>query len=107
MMPATGRRHRVAIEQARDRTPNASGQLIPTWRTFADAYAEIQPLASSEKLRATELSANLTHRVRLNYIAGVDHTMRIRFGTRILSINSITNPNERNRSLELLCEELL
>lgn len=110
-MPARGRRHRVVIEHSPTKEPNAEGQLIDTWRTHADAYAEIIPLGSSEKLRASELYGNITHRVRLPYIRGLDRTMRIRFANaersadRFLNIKSITNMREQNRQLDLLCEE--
>ena len=103
-MGANGRRHRVVIEQATG-TPDAAGQLIPTWRTFADADAQIDPIASSERIRAGEQIGVLTHRVRLPFIDGVTRDMRLRFGSRVLNIHSITVPGERRRELDLLCEE--
>lgn len=109
-MPARGRRHLITIE-APTTTPDAAGQLIATWRFVHNAYAEIQPIAGSERIRAGENIGALTHRVRLHYIEGVNRTMRLRFGLppneRILHINSLTVPDERRRQMDLLCEELV
>lgn len=105
-MPARGRRHLITIETPTT-TPDAAGQLIATWRGIHNVYAEIQPIAGSERIRAGENIGALTHRVRLPYIEGVNRTMRLRFGERIFHINSLTVPDERRRQMDLLCEELV
>lgn len=105
-MSARGRRHRVVIEAATD-TPDTTGQLIPTWRVYADAYAEIRPLDGAERLRNGEAFAAVTHRMRLPFIRGVTHQMRARFQDRVLNFLSVTNPEERNRELQVLAQEVI
>ncbi len=39
------------------------------------------------------------------YRAGVAPKQRLLFGARTLNIRAVVNPDERNRWLELLCEE--
>ena len=47
----------------------------------------------------------MTHRVTIRHRDGVTPKMRLKFGTRILNIRAVINAGERNRTLELLCEE--
>ena len=47
----------------------------------------------------------VTHRVTIRHRDGVTPKMRLKFGARILNIRAVINPAERNRTLELLCEE--
>ena len=47
----------------------------------------------------------MTHRVTIRHRDAVTAKMRLKFGTRILNIRAVVNPSERNRTLELLCEE--
>ena len=76
------------------------------WRIDdATVWAAIEPLKGSERLRAEQLENPVTHRVSIRHRAGVTPKMRIKFGTRILNIRAVIDPEERNRSLELLCEE--
>ena len=47
----------------------------------------------------------MTHRVKIRYRAGVTAKMRLTFGARVFNIRGVINAGERDRTLELLCEE--
>ena len=67
--------------------------------------ASIEPLKGAERLTTQQLESRLTHRVRLRHRSGVTTAMRLKFGARIFNIRAVINKGERNRLLELLCEE--
>lgn len=106
-MKAGKLRHKVTI-QSRTLTADSYGGQTETWATFAaGVWAAVEPLTSSEQWRAQQAQASVSHRVTIRYLAGVEPTMRVLFGTRHLNIGSIRNIEERNKELELLCTEAL
>ena len=56
---------------------------------------------------ASQSQSEVTHRVLLRYMAGIETEMRIRYGKRILEIVSVRDVNERHEYLQLLCRELV
>ena len=98
-------RHTVSIEKPVE-TTNAYGEREVTWVAHkSDWRASIEPLAGRELWQAQQVQADVSHRVRIRYVAGVTPRMRIVFGTRTFQISSITNTEERNVELVLLCRE--
>ncbi len=97
-------RHRVIL-QAPQETADGGGGASVTWTDVAVVWAEIAPLRGTERLRAGQLEAALTHRVTIRYRAGVTPEMRVAFGNRLFNIRAVIDPGERRRRLDLLCEE--
>ena len=86
-------------------TPDGGGGFILTWTDVATVWAAIEPLKGAERLHAQQLQSPVTHRVTMRYRAGVRPSMRLVFDARTLNIRAVIDPQERNRTLELLCEE--
>ena len=63
-MKATGRTRLITIERA-TLAQDASGQEVETWSTLAQAYAEKTDVSDSERVAASEVSANITTRFLL------------------------------------------
>ena len=103
-MRAGDLRHKIIIQQVTE-TKDAYGAVAETWTTFVNAWASIEPLRGQEFFAARQVNADVTHRVRTRYRAGVTPKMRIAFGDRVLEIEVVLNLGERNRELELLCSE--
>lgn len=82
----------------------ASGGATDTWADTTTVYAQIEELLGSEIFEAQQIAAGLTHRVTIRYRT-VNPQQRLKYGTRILKINSIVNPGQRNEMLELICTE--
>ena len=99
-------RHKVTIK-SREASQDEYGEVTYTWSTAARAWANIEPLAGRELLHAQQVNAELTHRVTMRYMSGVDPTDRIAFGSRTLEVVSVINPDERNKELVLLCKEIV
>ncbi len=97
-------RHRVTLQNAAD-TADGGGGFTTTWSDVATVWAAIEPLKSRERLFAQQLETPVTHRVTIRYRAGVTAKMRLKFGARVFNIRGVINAGERDRTLELLCEE--
>lgn len=97
-------RHRVTLQSAAE-TPDGGGGFTTAWSDVATVWAAIEPLKGTERLRAEQLENPVTHRVTIRHRAGVTAKMRVAFGARVFNIRAVINPEERNRRLELLCEE--
>lgn len=100
-------RERVTIERA-TRSADSSGGSVVSWAPLGHAptvWARVEPLSGGEALQAMRLEARITHRVTLRWRDDVSATMRLVWRARVLNIRAVTNPDERRRYLELLCEE--
>lgn len=99
-------RHRVAIKD-RVVTRDSYGEEDVAWATVATVWADIQPIRGREYLEMDQAQADLTHRVWLRWRSGVEPTMRLHFGERVLQIESVIRPGEQRIGLELICRELV
>ncbi len=97
-------RHLVKI-QTYTKSRDAYGEEIETWEDFFAPHASIEPLIGREYLAAKQVQAEVSHKIRMRYIAGITSTMRIVFGTRIFGIVSIINVQERNREIVIMATE--
>lgn len=97
-------RHRLTI-QAESPTADAGGGHGLAWSNVATVWGRVEPLSGGERLRAMQIESRVTHRITIRYRAGVTAANRIAFANRIFNIRAVVNVEERNRILELLCEE--
>lgn len=100
-------RHDIVIQSPRENR-DAGGGFGDPWADpikVAAARAKIQPLRGNERLRAMQLEDTVTHRITMRYRAGITAKMRVKFGARLFNIRAVIDPEERNRFLELMCEE--
>ena len=97
-------RHRITVQQL-SKARNSMGEEEPGWTNFATRWASIEPISGREYFTAQQVNAEITHRVRMRYLKGMENTMRFLYGTRIFQVKVIMNAEERNRELEILCTE--
>jgi len=97
-------RHRVTIQSATE-TQDSYGQAVLSFSTLATRWASIEQLSGREFFDASKVAAEVTHRVRIRYMTGITPKMRVVYGSRTFEIVAITNPEERNIALDLLCKE--
>ena len=103
-------RHLLTIEQDTP-TQSGSGHPVRSWGTFVTLWGGVEPIKGSERFGADQVTAEITHRVVTEYRAGITAKMRVKYEpgggvTRYLQIESVIDPNERNRWLELMCKEV-
>lgn len=104
-MKAGELRHRVRVEKATESRDSTYGNVTIAWTTFAVVWASVEPLTGKETLTNDQVGADITHRVRMRYLAGITPKMRIVFRERALNIVSIANLLERNIEMEIMCGE--
>jgi SPP1 family predicted phage head-tail adaptor len=93
-------RHLIKIEAPT--TQNVKGEMIPTWGTFAEAYAAREDLAGRELFLSQQVQAEVTTRFRIRYLEGVSAKMRINDAGTIYNIKSVQDPEGRRRFLTIL-----
>jgi SPP1 family predicted phage head-tail adaptor len=99
-------RHRVelhAVTEARD----GYGQPVETFAKHSDAWASIEPISMSEKIKSEQIKGERTHKITIRYNSAVVRTDRVIYGTRTFEIVGIVNPEERNALMQLDCKELV
>lgn len=99
-------RHRVTIQEL-VRADDGYGGIIETWQDVATVWAAVEPLRGSERYRAQQVQAELSHKVTMRYQAGVKPQMRLLHNGRVLNIEAVIDVEERHRWLELLCSEVI
>lgn len=104
-MQAGKLRKRIAIVSNKNNQETTYGQNKPDPVTVATVWGSIEPLSGRELMRAQEIVASVTHRVRIRYRSGIEPSMHVVCHDRTLGIEAVLNLEERNRELELLCVE--
>ncbi|MGG3871376.1 phage head closure protein [Brevibacillus laterosporus] len=90
-------RHRITIQE----------RLGLIFQDCAKVWSSIEPISAKEKLERPDMEQSITHRIRIRYRKGLTSTMRVIYKDRLFSVESIIDPTERQKELELICEELL
>lgn len=103
-MGAGALRERIEVLEEITAGDGMGGQTV-AWDVKFTLAARIKPVSGDEKMHGQQVQATMRHRVVIRYRSGVDTVQRIRWGTRVFNILAVTNPDERRKYLELLCEE--
>lgn len=79
-MDAGKLRELITIQQKTASGTGDRGQPLYTWTTFAQVYAEIEPLPPTGKKMeiARQLVATATHQISIRYLAGLTPDMRVK-----------------------------
>ena len=102
----TGRLNmRVSIERNAQYQDPVYGSLIDVWIPTYSVWAAIEPLQGREYIAAMMVRAERTVRITMRYLPGIDSTMRVVYLGRVFAIQSIINPGEANRELQLMTLE--
>lgn len=100
-----GTLNKRVVLQTTTNTADTGGGVTQVWADTATLWAEIDELAGREGFEAQQIASRLTHKVTIRYRTSVVPTQRLKYGTRILKIEAIVNPGQRNERLELMCAE--
>lgn len=99
-------RHRVTIQELREGQDEA-GQPFQEWQDVATVWASVEPLRGTEYWAAAQVQAERTVRIRIRYRPGIRPDMRVLYTGRVFNIQSIIDPEERHRELQLMCREVV
>ena len=97
-------RHRVTLQKPARIGDQYAGADV-TWTDVEDIWVNIEPMSDRERFFAQQISTLQVHKVRMRYRSDIRQSWRLLYGTRILDTIGIKNSEERNRELELTCEE--
>lgn len=104
---AGGLRHRIVIETATV-TQNEYGEEEESWSTWKRVWARVSPVSSREYLEARVQGAEVSHRVEIRALDGLNSDMRVKFKGRTLTIvQPPRNIDEVGRRMEMLCREVV
>lgn len=98
-------KHRITLQKISGSTQNTCGEEVPQCADWKTVRAAVEPLRGREYLEAQKLRAELTYRIKIRYLPGVEQDMRVKFKDRLFRIESIINLNEANREIHLICVE--
>lgn len=96
-------RNYITIEESTE--TNTTGERTLTWAEYKSCWASVMPLNGTEKFNLQQTMAEVTHRIRTRYLAGVTPKMRITWDSRTFNITSVINLDEGNHWLEILAVE--
>ena len=101
-------RHRVRIEEQTE-TRNAHGGITRAWAEASEGkrYAAIEPISGREFYEAQQVAADITHKVKIRYYAGLNTSHRIVriHDSRVFDIEAVQNTDERNIEQVCMCKE--
>lgn len=104
--PAMGRlRHRVTIEAPVFETQPDNSQKIAGWTELDTVWAEVSPLSGREFWDAAQVQSQVTHTIRIRYIAGLTPRHRCLWDQRMFNIESVRDIDERKVFMTLMCRE--
>jgi SPP1 family predicted phage head-tail adaptor len=106
----TGLLRKRLVLQQRSTAQDDYGQQVATWAAIATIWGQIESLSGQQLNKAQSIYNNVTHRVTARYqplFADIRQvgSYRILLGGRIFDVGASLNIDERNRTIELLCEE--
>lgn len=98
-------KHKITL-QSYSETQNDFGEVIKGWVDFKAAYASIIPMSAKEYFNGG-VQAEATHKVECRYLKDITPKMRVLYGTRVFDITSVINIREENKTLQLICTEVV
>ena len=100
---------RITIQQLVASSPefNSKGEPQRSWDTFQQVWASVNPLQGQEfwAQQQKQIKAETTIRVRIRYLSGVNAGMRVLYGSRILDIQNVIDPQEKHVEMQLMFSE--
>jgi SPP1 family predicted phage head-tail adaptor len=111
MIPSGRRDKRVQLDKPGPSVPDGEGGYTeaPVPLDPAEAFVSIAPSSAADLERAAVgvTVAQATHVITMRYHPGVDIYTRITYGARVFQVTSVRNPDEANRELVIVAQELL
>jgi SPP1 family predicted phage head-tail adaptor len=95
---------RVTV-QSQALSQNSFGESLITWVDFAEVWGSVEQLSGREQWALSQLQSPVTTRVVIRPLSGVRASMRIVFGSRVLTIESVVLSRKRQDHIELICSE--
>ncbi|MGF6958000.1 phage head closure protein [Paraburkholderia youngii] len=100
---AGGLEQRVTIQRP-DVVRESSGEpVVDQWLDVATVWADITPVKGREWLASAEFRPNVTNRIRIRWLDGIDTTMRVVWGATIFDIEAVLPRALGRADMVLMC----
>jgi SPP1 family predicted phage head-tail adaptor len=99
-------RHVVEVQSATDAF-DAVGGRVQTWSTTDTVRAVVRPASTFEQQAFAHLVGGITHVIDLRAGVTITKANRLKYGTRILEIRGVMQPDERGRFLRVQATEVV
>ena len=97
-------RHQIVI-QAPTETQDSLGAVVSTWATFAIVRASVEPLQGREYLALQQVQSEVSVRIKIRYLPGLNARMRVSWNSKIYEIENIIEINSKRSEIHLMCRE--
>jgi len=105
------RPHRVTLQNPGPAVPDGEGDTIPSWTDLNPPALSMKIAAATaadlERVTAGTVLATATHIVTGPFHPQITTQTRILFNGRSFSVTGVSNPEERNVELVLVCVEVV
>ena len=100
-------KHKLDIETELS-SQDTYGQTTQEWVVFLRGlWASVEPMSGREYFSSQQVNAEVSHRIKIRYKAGIKPKMRVKFGTRYFNIVSVIDIREGHREMHLMCTEVI
>lgn len=82
-------RHWIEIQERVTAQDPDTGVLTETWPTFAEVFAQVEPLSARDFIAAAAQQSKVTARVTIRFLEGVKPSMRIIHGSHTYQIEAV------------------
>jgi SPP1 family predicted phage head-tail adaptor len=106
-MSAGNRPHRIVLQSPGGVTDSV-GERTTVWTDAATVYAEIRGLTAREMMAAGQRQAITSHVITFPFganVAAVIAAWRVKYGTRIFTVEGVLNVDEAKKTIQLFCTE--
>lgn len=98
-------RHRMQIQRYSEVQDNSHG-TTKTWTTISTVFAEMVAVKGYTTFDTQQINEAVTHKITIRYQPYITSELWLLMNSRRFRIRNVRNLSERNRFLELLCEEV-
>jgi SPP1 family predicted phage head-tail adaptor len=108
MLSAGKLRHRVDIERKHQDQDPTTGEMITAWVPFAQSIpAAVEPLSAREFIQSAAVQSEITTRITVRWLPGVQPDMRVVHGDNRYNIRGVLpDKNSGREYLTLPCDEV-
>lgn len=99
-------RHRITFLKPTGTSTNSMNETVPVYTELRTVWAYVAPKTGREYDEAQKLRAETTYNVHTRYFTDITAEMQIKFGNRILKIESVLNVDEHNEELLIVASEV-
>ena len=103
-MPAGVLRERIQIQQESNVSDGQGGSAL-SWTEVDTVWARVSPIRGAERLQGMQVQDETVRRITIRYRTDITPKMRVVWGSRIMNIREVINPDEHKKYLQLTVED--